>query len=887
MKGISEDMLNAVGGPPIPALVTPPAADPSLAAPSAPPPIIGTGKPAPAPDGGIYVEIPGRKDGQGQDQGVKPAPRGKDALDNMVGAVALTESGDEHLDKNGKVKTSPKGATGVMQLMPETAKGLGVDPTDEAQNREGGKRYLGAMFDKYGNWDDALAAYNWGPGNVDKWIARGRNEDQMPAETKNYISDTIRRAGMSEVAPTAVVKEKRRLTPEDFQAFDKEVLKKPSPPGEGDDNEAFLKRLQEGPFRNVPGLAEVDQAKDVLFNNMGTGLRNVALGPVQAALEQVSPDTAKELTRRINEFDEQLTEQNAKHPVVARVGDVMGTVLGIGLATSALSPVGAAIAARTAIPAMIGRLGLTARTAASGAAFSATQFNAKPEEASRVAEGALGAIVGGLLGSVGSGVMYAAKNLADKNAYNSAVNMLKDMVGDLTPSLSKLKEKFLGHYEALSEKSTANYGVARAGGRTIEGFDYEPMATVARDTIAGTRRAGVAPTDTTQAVARKVATELGIPERDAARIDHEALIRQHEDSVKARMDTKVGGRALRDLPEEMRNNILRRLDEGNVLPSVFPHPGEFQPRPISASEYTAARTAINYSLKSARDKATQTQLKMMVKELDDQAAITAREAGMSTEAFIRSRKVADDFYRDNIAPISGLGKSKGIFPGMTPDDIRKGIDPSKFYDRAKAIIEGNNKDGLEAFVKIMGADARPEIEKVAAKSMLDSIEKATGKNAGPRAMREYITDHAENLQALIGRDGIERLRGFAKIAERISADPAKHENFISAILGHHPWLGGLLMIHGIEHGSAKELAGGAGLLIAQTPLGRSMMYHLFSGMQKIPTLMPLVRRAARTTPDSLEMDKVMRELSRRAVMVGTVLPRVTEQDRPPGVGGRR
>jgi hypothetical protein len=180
MKGITGDMLDAVGGPPIPALVTPPAADPSLAAPSAPPPITGTGKPAPTPDG-PYVEIPGRKDGQGQDQGVKPAPRGRDALDNISHAIALTESGDEHFDKDGKVKISPKGAIGVGQFMPGTAKDRGIDPYDEAQNRAEIPKLAGELFDKYGNWDDALAAYNWGPGNVDKWIARGRNEDQMPS----------------------------------------------------------------------------------------------------------------------------------------------------------------------------------------------------------------------------------------------------------------------------------------------------------------------------------------------------------------------------------------------------------------------------------------------------------------------------------------------------------------------------------------------------------------------------------------------------------------------------------------------------------------------------------------------------------------------------------
>jgi hypothetical protein len=214
------------------------------------------------------------------------------------------------------------------------------------------------MFDKYGNWDDALAAYNWGPGNVDKWIARGRNEDQMPAETRNYISDTIRRAGMSEISPTSPVKAKREITQKMIERVRSECVEEADRhPGEGMTVMAFLKRLQEGPFRSIPGLAEVDQAKDVLFNNMGTGLRNVALGPVQAALEQVAPDTAKELTRRINEFDEQLAGQNEKHPVVARVGDVMGTVLGIGLATKALAPAGAAVAARTAIPAMIGGLG--------------------------------------------------------------------------------------------------------------------------------------------------------------------------------------------------------------------------------------------------------------------------------------------------------------------------------------------------------------------------------------------------------------------------------------------------------------------------------------------------------------------------------------------------
>ena len=119
------------------------------------------------------------------------APASAADLDRVAFAVDGAES-SHGLDLR-MWRLEPSGPQGPMQITQAAATDVGGgDRFDLVENRALGRAYLARMFRRYGNWPDAIAAYNWGPGNLDAWIGGGRPSNQLPLAVERYRDRVLR-----------------------------------------------------------------------------------------------------------------------------------------------------------------------------------------------------------------------------------------------------------------------------------------------------------------------------------------------------------------------------------------------------------------------------------------------------------------------------------------------------------------------------------------------------------------------------------------------------------------------------------------------------------------------------------------------------------------------
>lgn len=226
-----------------------------------------------------------------QPGGGDPASSG-DTIGTMLRITPFTESGNREFNPDGSRVTSPKGARGIMQVMPRTANdpGYGIKPSNgsPADDTRLGQQYLTKMFEVYGSPAQAWAAYNAGPGAVDAAIKKGGERwlQEMPKETQQYVARNMSqlRGGGQAAGPRVIAQGGAKpgyqlLTPEENKGLglDPNVRYQRSPDGQltalggQEKSQGQLKPTPQGPARQIlenrATVREIDRALELIDKN--------------------------------------------------------------------------------------------------------------------------------------------------------------------------------------------------------------------------------------------------------------------------------------------------------------------------------------------------------------------------------------------------------------------------------------------------------------------------------------------------------------------------------------------------------------------------------------------------------------------------------------------
>ena len=227
----------------------------------------------------------------------------------LLAAMAEQESGFNQSAQ------SEAGAMGIMQLMPDTAEGLGVDPSDLRGNLEGGAKYLRQMLDKYnGDVEKALAAYNAGPGSLD---SVNGDISKLSGETQKYVPSVMERYNKFKNKSGGGISSSGNIldwdsTNEDFSKLD--FFPKDGEQSQGTANE-FLENL-----------AKLEESDDKATKEKGRQAQDI--------LQQYGDDTEK-LTEKAKELGYQQTVNPAEVHGRIPMRRIVSTALNNGQVTFA------------------------------------------------------------------------------------------------------------------------------------------------------------------------------------------------------------------------------------------------------------------------------------------------------------------------------------------------------------------------------------------------------------------------------------------------------------------------------------------------------------------------------------------------------------------------
>lgn len=373
---------------------------------------------------------------------------------NLLDLQANAESGNQDFTPQGQPVTSPVGALYARQVMPNTAAnpGFGVTPAQDNSPQEYdrvGKDYMSALYNHYGDLPTALAAYNWGPGNVDKYGVQN-----APPETKSYIQKIMGGIGNAIVPPAEAAEMPKSQTAQPgLQAFRQQYPQYNDMPDQQLADSLYQKYYSDMPKDQyyaklgvtaqqpetpmVPGMAG-QFAKGALF-----GLGDEAIASTAAmrsafdkgSLSNVSDDYNDALSLERN--SEKNFEQ--QHPYISA-----GTQLAGGLATGVA---GGETAAGKVLAKSLGTGSLPARIvkgAGTGAVSGGLYGFGTGEGDNRLQSAESGALAGGLtggalpvagaaLGQVTGGVKNVAKGLFADNpeVLGDIADDMKSSAGDI------------------------------------------------------------------------------------------------------------------------------------------------------------------------------------------------------------------------------------------------------------------------------------------------------------------------------------------------------------------------------------------------------------------------------------------------------------------------